>query len=428
MTGNNEKYDLYTEKIKGSPFTKYRRLINFMKVLMAAALTGLVAGLCFVLVVNLSASKMEEASETRKEVNIPLDELPGQTTSIISEDIVGNTQQQLPPINNVTMDNTTQTASVDNIDYGIYEYMSNISKEIAKSIVTITVIEENEDPVLSIIQNKTNTPGIIIADNDVEYLILTDYSVNEADMLRVRFVDDESMTGTFIMGDKTADIAIIAVAHSDMPDGTREAISIAQMGNSYMLEAGELVIAMGDMYGVESAVDFGTTISTTKAYYEVDSKHGMIYTNINAGSGCNGFLFTDTGELVGTISNEKTATNIVAYGISDIKLRIQNLSNRKQIGYIGITGQEITEELKDNYEIPNGVYVTAIEEYSPAYYAGIANGDIITDISGKLITNVYNIERTMCEFEPGTEVKITVYRRGRGEYVPIEYTVTLGER
>ena len=418
MAENKDKYNLYTEKIKEKPWNKHKTLFRIMKLAGASAFAGLIAGLVFLVVLWAGAADKEPQDDLRHEVTFAMEEYPGTDTNQNVEDTETKADENL-----------TKAAEEDSsmtMEDNLYDYVANKIADISPSMTTVTAINQNEDPLFAMVQDKVDFPGIIIADNEVEYLILTAYDIGDVDYIEVTFADGTKTPASLVMTDRTLSVAVIAVDHEDLPDATESAIKIVQLGNSYMLKQGELVIAMGNLYGITSAVDFGTAVSTKEAAYESDSKHGLIYTNMNGTKDNAGFLFNDEGMLIGYVSSNYSSDSIVAYGISDIKIRLQNMTNRKPIGYLGVVGHELSEAVVSGNNVPMGVYVTSVEYASPAYFAGILNGDVITDISGRTITNVYNIERAMCEFEPGTEVQVTVNRKGKDGYVPIVFTITLG--
>lgn len=420
MEDNQDKYNLYTEKIKEKPSVKYRFWIELGKLFLAAVFVGIVAGVVFLVVVKMSGAGYNDSERERQEVTIPLDE---QHPADVVSAVQSGTQKE-------DTGNEENSQSESDVEQGVetYHYVSEIISGISPSMVTITAINHSEDPLFDIRQNRVELPGIVIADNEVEYLILSDYAIKNVDSIQITFYDGTTVDGELVLADQITDMAIIAVPHSRISYGTRENLVIADMGNSYTLKQGELVVAIGNFYGIKSAVDFGIAISTKEVTYEADSRHGLIYTNMDGETDCTGFLFNEDGQLIGSISNKYSRSGIVAYGISDLKIRIQNLSNRKPIGYMGIIGYDVNEKFAEENDMPAGAYVSSVEINSPAYYAGIMNGDIITDISKRTITNVYNVERALCEFEPGTEITVTVQRRGKNGYVPIEYTLTLSEK
>lgn len=423
MANENENYNLYTEKIKEKPFARYKKLIYLLKVGALAVFFGIVAGVTILLVTGMWQDIDDDGGDNRQQITIPMDDptVSGADSQVIEEPTVSGS---------AGMENQQGTDGKENVDAGInvYDHVTTMVSQVAQAMVQVTAINRDADPLFAVVQKENDYPGIIIGDNEVEYLILTDYSMKDVDFIEVTFANGISVNASLVMADKVSDMAIIAVSHEDIPTETQNTIKIAQMGNSYMLKQGELVVAIGNMYGIKSAVDFGAAVSTKEMSYEADSRHGLVYTNMSGVKNNSGFIFNEAGQLVGSISDKHSVNNIVAYGISDMKLRIQNLINRKQIGYLGIIGREVDEKTSLSYSMPVGVYVTAIENNSPAYFSGIMIGDIIVDINGRTISNVFNIERTMCEFEPGTEVKVNVQRKGREGYVPIEFTITLSEK
>lgn len=421
MANENENYNLYTEKIKEKPTVKYKKVISLFKLALLAAFAGVIAGLVFVLVVELAYDIEKDNSDVRQEITIPMDEYP-------TEESKDNDVQASVDVKNNENEENIKENNSEMLSFNVYDHVTEMVTQVTPMMVQVTAINRDEDPLFAVVENEDDYPGIIIGDNEVEYLILTDYSIKDVDFIKVAFSDGSTVNASMVMADKVTGIAIIAVSHEDIPIETQNNIKIVEMGNSYMLKQGELVVAIGSMYAIESAVDFGAAVSTKEMSYEADSRHGLVYTNMSGTKNSSGFIFNESGQLIGNISNSHSINNIVAYGISDIKIRIQNLINRKQIGYMGIVGREIDDVTAREYNMPTGVYVTSIENGSPAYFSGIMIGDIIVDINGRTIANVFNIERTMCEFEPGTEVTVKVQRKGREGYVPIEFTITLSEK
>jgi S1-C subfamily serine protease len=425
MAENKDEYNLYTEKIVSKPWFRSKKITQLIKVGLLSVFAGVVAGLTFLFVISAGYSELDINKEVYNEVTIPMDEELGSTDDT---DASGTDNQVQLPEDAELAGNNQGSEETGVKDGNIYDYVSGVVDGILPSYVTVTAISQNEDPLFAVTRNEADYPGVIIADNGVEYLILTDYEAGSVNSLEVEFYNGISVNAQYVMADKNVNIAVVAVKHTDIPLSTRTAIKIVDMGNSYMLGRSDMVIAMGNLYGINDAMDFGMVVSTKENAYDADSKHGLVYTNLSGAENSRGFIFNEEGQLVGNIYTGMSSDNLVAYGISDIKIRIQNISNQKSIGYLGIIGRDVSQQTAEDYDMPAGVFVTSVEMNSPAYFAGIFQGDIIADIGGRTISNVYNIERTMCEFEPGTEVVVTVYRYGRDGYVPIEYTITLKEK
>lgn len=114
-------------------------------------------------------------------------------------------------------------------------------------------------------------------------------------------------------------------------------------------------------------------------------------------------------------------------GISDYKGILEKLTNGLGIPYFGIVGQPVSEALAESGR-PRGIYVIHAVADSPAYSAGIQNGDVITHIDGHDTTNmkefqgiVENLERTGDHDDCGPAMAET-------EFTQLEFQVTVGAR
>ena len=106
---------------------------------------------------------------------------------------------------------------------------------------------------------------------------------------------------------------------------------------------------------------------------------------------------------------------------------LEKMTNGIPVPYIGIYGQEVTQAMRDN-GIPIGVYVSECIPDSPAYYAGILSGDVIKHIAGRDVITMMDFESKVAELTVGDKVKVVVQRLGAGEYIELEYEVTVGAR
>ena len=103
-----------------------------------------------------------------------------------------------------------------------------------------------------------------------------------------------------------------------------------------------------------------------------------------------------------------------------------------EVGYIGISLrislQEVTSQISQMYNMPEGIYVVSVEEGSAAANAGIMKGDIITKFDGSSISSYSDLQKTLQYYAVGDSVTVTVQRPQNGEYVSIELNLTLGSR
>lgn len=313
----------------------------------------------------------------------------------------------------------------------IMQSMYDIAEEAEKSLVTIqsvqtATLEEETEEVF-------RTTGTIVADNGVEYLILSEDSIcEEADEWKAVFVDHKEYTVNLKKRDKNRGIAVFSVNKSSLKSDTKRELKVSELGNSYVVQRGDVVIALGDMFGYEGAVGYGIVSSVEHEITFADGVCGIVATDVEMSVNGSGVLVNQSGEIIGLIKNdvwkdeENRTANALA--ISDLKAALQLLLNGKDIPYIGVYGTTVTEEIATKEEIPKGFYVTRVEGDSPAMQAGIQVGDIIQSVgsSDTMSLNAYN--RKILTLEIGKEVKIKAKRRGAEEYVNVDFKAIVGSK
>jgi S1-C subfamily serine protease len=420
MSDNDEKYDLYTEKINQTPAVKYRRVIRFAKYVLMTAVLAVVAGLCFGLAFRLTTGRTEDVEDKRIEVSIPQDEIEtGEAPTVYQTEEASGEE-------------TTQPASQESSEplpfyQTQYQELSPLLDTIKRSIASVRTTSYKGDDYLASIWQEDYGNALLLAENGVEYLLLTQYDVcRNADDIFVVLNGGQEIQARLLVGNTVTNTAVIAVDMSAVTNESREHIELASVGNSYLVKQGQPVVALGTLYGLKDSMEYGMAVNTSNIIYDADGRFGMIYTNIASNGGNSGFLFNAAGEAIGVITdNYESNGNVMAYGISDLKKIMENMSNQKEVAYLGVIGYDISEEDATDNGIPIGAYVTRTEAESPAFYAGIRSGDIITKLDGRTILNMYNVSTALCEYEPNTKVDILVYRKGKEGYVPIEFSVTL---
>lgn len=285
--------------------------------------------------------------------------------------------------------------------------------------------------------------GIIVGENDTELLIATNYHVIEnAKQLTVHFIDDSDVKAVVKGSDPDMDLAVIAVKLSDMDEDTLDAIRIAKLGDSDSLKLGESVIAIGNALGYGLSVT-GGYVSALDREVEMDdgSKGTFIQTDaaINPGNS-GGALINMQGEVIGINSNKIGGTIIEGIGyaipisaaepiLSDLmSYETREKVEDSQVGYLGIIPQTVTTDAAELYGMPEGVYISQVEEGTPAAEAGLLKGDIIKKIDTRKVSTAEELREQLKYYEAGETIEITVMRSVEGEYEERTVSVTLGER
>lgn len=285
--------------------------------------------------------------------------------------------------------------------------------------------------------------GIIVAESEKELLIVSNHHVvSDATKLEVTFIDGSTAEAQIKGSDSDMDLAVIAIPLESLTEETKNAIAIATLGDSDALKMGEPVIAIGNALGYGQSVTNGIVSALDRAITLEDGSTGtFIQTNaaINPGNS-GGALLNVNGEVIGINSNKIGGTVVEGMGyaipISAAKPIIAELMLKEtrtkvedgQVGYIGITLQTITEQFSQMYKMPQGIYVTGVEDGSPAKEAGILPGDIIVDFDGEKIQSYEDLQSVLQYYRAGSTAKIVVKRPQNGEYQSIEMDITLGSK
>ena len=328
------------------------------------------------------------------------------------------------------------------------------------------VVEKVMPAMVSIVNNFTETAnvfgqqytqeeaasgsGIIVGKTDDELLIVSNnHVVESADTLTVTFIDGSEAQAQVKGLDSDMDLAVIAVSLNDLSDDTKNAITVATLGSSDDLKLGEPVIAIGNALGygqsvtngIVSALNREITLENGSTGLENGSTGTFIQTNaaINPGNS-GGALLNMNGEVIGINSNKIGGTAVEGMGyaipITSASPIIADLMERQtrtkvaedEVGYIGISQQEVTSQISQMYNMPEGIYVVSVEEGSAAANAGIMKGDIITKFDGSSISSYSDLQKMLQYYAAGDSVTITVQRPQNGEYVSVELNLTLGSR
>lgn len=285
--------------------------------------------------------------------------------------------------------------------------------------------------------------GIIVAESDEELLIATNYHVvADATTLEVSFIDGAVAEAHIKGTDSDMDLAVIAISLDSLTEETKNAISVATLGDSDDLKLGEPVVAIGNALGYGQSVTNGIVSALNREITLEDGSTGsFIQTNaaINPGNS-GGALLNMRGEVIGINSNKIGGSAIEGMGyaipitsaspiIADLMERqTRNKVAEGESGYLGITLQVVDAQISQMYNMPQGIYVIDLERGSAADNAGILKGDIITKFDGEKITSYDDLQDILQYYAAGTDVTVTVKRQEAGEYVEYDLALTLGKR
>ena len=359
-----------------------------------------------------------------------------------SSDQVGQTQ---------TTSSDSNSSSSDGSGQGT---VAEVAKNAMPSVVTISTmsVEEMRSFFGGTQQYEVEGAGtgVIVGENDTELLIATNNHVVEgATSLSVGFIDEESAAGEVKGTDVNNDLAVVSVKLSDIPENTMNQIKIATVGDSDDLQLGDQVVAIGNALGYGQSVTSGYVSALDRDLTLTDqsgttiNSTGLIQTDaaINEGNS-GGALLNMKGELIG-INEAKSSSTSTGAAVDNIGFAIpidkaeeslQQLMNLKtrekvdasQASYLGIRGEDVSAEASELYGIPTGAVITEIVENGPADQAGVKKGDILTELDGRSISSMAQLQDVLQYYAAGETVDLVVQRSDNGEYQAQTLSITLG--
>ncbi len=282
--------------------------------------------------------------------------------------------------------------------------------------------EEPGDP-----RERTETSlgsGVVISAGG--YILTNNHVIAEADQIEVAFHDGHTADAEVVGGDPESDLAVLKVKTENLPTVT--------LGHSDTLRVGDVVLAIGNPYGVGQTVTQGIVSAVGRDQLGISTFENFIQTDaaINPGNS-GGALINTRGELVGintAIFSRTGGSQGIGFAIpvsiarGVMKSIIEN--GRVVRGWLGVEVQDITAALAESFELAdhNGVIVAGVLPGGPAEKAGLEPGDVITAINGQPIRNVTDALTNISRAGPGDELEVT----GRRGDQPLKIIAKVGER
>lgn len=290
-------------------------------------------------------------------------------------------------------------------------------------------------------KTQSTATGFVIGQNGNELLLATNSHVVEgASSISVKFCEDTEAEAVLKGNDSAYDVAVLSVDASKLSESTLKNIRIATIGNSDALRVGDMTFAIGNSLGDGQSVTVGHISAKDRTITIQQKEMKLLQTDtvINNGNS-GGPLVNVYGEVIG-ITNAKYATYsgskvegvCFAIPITEVVPIINELMNRAEIpasevGYLGVGGKEVTESYSKAFNMPQGLYVSLVEKNSPAYAAGIRQGDIITSLNGRAIKNMDELKEVLSYIRYGTEVEVKYSTNEKDGYKEKTVKVVLGK-
>ncbi|MEA4828337.1 MAG: trypsin-like peptidase domain-containing protein [Clostridium sp.] len=301
--------------------------------------------------------------------------------------------------------------------------VANIAKQVGPAVVGVSTKNASSVDLFGFPEQQEGMgSGIIFSE---EGYILTNYHVvNGAKKITVIFnngSEGKEIPAKLVNYDTAMDLAVIKLTENvKVP-------AVAQFGDSDSIQVGDPAIAIGNPLGKQflGTVTSGVISAVNREVAVEGQKQKYLQTDaaINPGNS-GGALVNIYGQVIGINTAKIGGSQIEGLGfaipINAVKPKIQNLI--KPVLKMGIGVINIDDKLSKEHNLPIGVYIQQIEEFSPAQKAGLLPGDVITKFDGKKVKTVQEINDLKQKHNSGDSVEVEITRDGKSKKLSLKLT------
>ena len=271
------------------------------------------------------------------------------------------------------------------------------------------------------IQNALGS-GVIVKEDGL--VVTNNHVIDQADEIRVVLNDGREFPGKVVSQDEQLDLALVRI------DTKGAKLPTLTFRDSDDLEVGDLVLAIGDPFGVGQTVTSGIVSGLARTRTGINDFGFFIQTDaaINPGNS-GGALVTTDGKLVGinTAIYSQTGGSVgIGFAIPSniVRAVVDAEANGGKLvrPWIGVTGEALSAEIAESlgFAKPGGVVVKELFPGGPADKAGLKPGDVLTAINGRDVQDPQGMAFRLATLPVGNTAKVTVVRKGEQMDLPVE--------
>ena len=310
------------------------------------------------------------------------------------------------------------------------ESIVNAVEKVSKSVVNIASVRMMQDQLFRVFPVQGVGSGIVIDSRG--HILTNNHVIDGTDRLRVTFGDSKQVNAKVIGTDEETDLAVVRAELGDKNSNGKDEITLqpANFGNSEELKVGQIVMALGNPFGLTGGptVTAGIISSLNRNVQFDKGILELVQTDaaINPGNS-GGPLINTKGEVV-AINTAK-----IPYGqgigfavpINTVKSVLTDLIENGHVTrpWLGISTVKLNSRIASFYRLPlvHGALIINVEPYSPADNAGLRRGDIIEEINGNKIENPSQISSYIRKKKMVNDtVTVVINRYGRVYELPLQ--------
>ncbi len=267
--------------------------------------------------------------------------------------------------------------------------------------------------------------GVVVSPEG--YILTNFHVIDGADEIEVAHNDGRKYKARVVGSDPESDLAVLRIpADHKLP--------VIAFGNSDSLRVGDIVLAVGNPFGVGQTVTSGIVSALGRSHLGINTFENFIQTDAAINPGNSGGALVDAnGSLIGintAIYSQSGGSMGIGFAIPVSLAR----SVMEQIvktggvtrGWVGIEVQELTPELAESFKLGSteGALIAGVMRGSPAEKAGIKPGDVLVQVGGKKVKDAQVMLELIAALQPGSSSRFSLKREGRD----VSLDITIGKR
>ena len=261
--------------------------------------------------------------------------------------------------------------------------------------------------------------GVIITKDG--YILTNNHVVDGAKEVKVTMEDGHEYPAKVIGRDPKTDLAVVKIDATNLP--------VVPMADSDKVQVGDVVLAIGNPFGVGQTVTKGIVSATDRGNVGIEAYENFIQTDAAINPGNSGGALVDIqGRLIGintAILSRSGGSQGVGFAIPSAIARnvMESLITNGHVtrGYLGVMIQNVTPALADEFKLKDskGALIGDVVEGGPAAKAGFKPGDVIVEYDGKKVTDSRHLQLHVADTKPGTTVPVEILRNGESKTLQV---------
>ena len=266
-----------------------------------------------------------------------------------------------------------------------------------------------------------NAGAGVIYDAERGLVVTNSHVVRNVERIKVTLKDGQVIIGEVLGADEDTDLAVVQIL-------SKTPLAEVKFGDSSKVRVGQLVVAVGNPYGLNDTTTFGIVSGLKRENINLSRYEDFIQTDASINPGNSGGpLLNIKGEVLGINTAIINYAQSIGFSIPSnmVKHVVEQLVDHGEVhrGWLGVGIDPVSEEVANRAakaQVGEGVIINSIFEGDPADMAGLKVGDIILKIGGSEITSPNSMIRVIGAMTPGQTINLDILRKGKHSVVPVK--------